>query len=249
MEQFLIGLCGLPASGKTSLAQAIEGLLASQSARVVSTDRWRDEEYYENFRPSRERLVRRRALKETELLLSRGISVIHDDTNYYTSMRHELLDMAVKHETSFGIIHVKTPVDTAVKWNAERNTFIPERVIRRIALRMDIPGERYSWDRPVLSVDLSATDVASAAQQAVEALEALVPAEQEAYEQEADRQNNLIDSLTRDTVTQFLETHKDLRGDARVSTIRRSVARGAMDSEIPVEDVQRVLLGRLRRLL
>ncbi|TFG09938.1 hypothetical protein EU538_03575 [Candidatus Thorarchaeota archaeon] len=249
MEQFLIALCGLPSSGKTTLAQAIASSLSPQDIKVVSTDRWRDKEYYEDFRPSREQMVRRRAFEETEAALKRGSNVIHDDTNYYASMRHELLELARNHETLFGIIHVATPADTAVLWNNERDSFIPEMVIRRIEERMDTPGERYSWDEPILSMDLSVMDLESATREAVEALEGLRTIERDDCERETQSKNDRIDSLTRDIVAQFLETHKELRGEPKVSTIRRDVARGAINAEIPVEEVQQALLERLRELL
>ncbi|TFF94804.1 hypothetical protein EU546_04435 [Candidatus Thorarchaeota archaeon] len=249
MEQTLLALCGLPASGKTRLAQAIARFFPSQNVRIVSTDTWRDEEYYADFRPAREQWVRRKALDKTDELLESGLSVIHDDTNYYASMRHELLELARRHDTVFGIVHIKTPADTAVIWNSQRETHIPELVIRRIADRMDVPGERYSWDEPILSVDLSITDVTSAAQEIADAIQELEPVEKDDQPAETKTRNDLIDSMTRETVTQFLETHRHLRGDKRVSAMRRDVAGRAMDSEILVTDVQKVLLERLKELL
>ncbi|MFW9864373.1 MAG: AAA family ATPase, partial [Candidatus Thorarchaeota archaeon] len=95
MERFLLALCGIPSSGKTTLARAIKDHLMKEiKVEIVSTDRWRDEEFYSDFKPEKERRVRREALEKTRRLVQDGMSVIHDDTNYYASMRHELFAIA-----------------------------------------------------------------------------------------------------------------------------------------------------------
>ncbi|MGQ4872048.1 MAG: AAA family ATPase, partial [Candidatus Thorarchaeota archaeon] len=83
MRLFLLVMCGIPASGKTTLARAILNALdSSVVVEIVSTDDLRDERYYADFRPEREHMVRAQALKRAARLLHRGVSVIHDDTNY-----------------------------------------------------------------------------------------------------------------------------------------------------------------------
>ena len=84
MTQFLLVLCGLPASGKSALADAIQVEMDSD-IEIVRTDDWRDDKYYTDWKPEREKPVRQAALEKTRSLVSSGKSVIHDDTNYYAS--------------------------------------------------------------------------------------------------------------------------------------------------------------------
>ena len=73
MSQFLIALCGLPASGKTTLAIELRNQAAPDiDLEIVCTDQWRDEVYYAEFRPENERYVWEKALRKTERLLSIG---------------------------------------------------------------------------------------------------------------------------------------------------------------------------------
>ncbi|MHA2212800.1 MAG: AAA family ATPase [Candidatus Thorarchaeota archaeon] len=146
MTQFLLIICGIPASGKTSLAEALRSALEkSNKVRIVSTDVWRDEEYYLDFKPENEKAVRKKALEHTSLHIAEGFSVISDDTNYYQSMRHELYDLARQAECTFGVVFVNTPLDTAIRWNQMRESSVPEEVVRRIDDRLDIPGSKYAW--------------------------------------------------------------------------------------------------------
>ncbi len=56
MNQFILALCGLPASGKSSLADAIRSTVYSKGleVEVVRTDEWRDDAYYSDFVPEKE---------------------------------------------------------------------------------------------------------------------------------------------------------------------------------------------------
>ncbi|MFW9926920.1 MAG: AAA family ATPase, partial [Candidatus Thorarchaeota archaeon] len=108
MNRFILALCGLPASGKSTLADAIKMALNS-NVEIVRTDDWRNDAYYTDWKPEKEKPVREAALAKVERLVSEGKSVIHDDTNYYSSMRHELLKIAIAGRAGFAIIHITTP--------------------------------------------------------------------------------------------------------------------------------------------
>jgi len=91
------------------LAKAVlENFRGEMRVEIVSTDDWRDEGFYADFKPENERLVRKDALRYTKELIGNGVSVIHDDTNYYTSMRHELFEVAMGRPCNFAVIHVST---------------------------------------------------------------------------------------------------------------------------------------------
>ena len=222
MNQFLIALCGLPSSGKTTLARAIKEQIDSDTrVEIVSTDRWRDEAFYSDFKPEKEHLVRRDALENTSRLILEGVSVIHDDTNYYTSMRHELFDIAGKNKTVFAVIHVSTPVELAVQWNSLREKPVPNGVIEKIEDRFDIPGSKYAWDRPIATHNLGIDDIREAASKIVERLESLQPVSTHTTLSEQSI-GNLLDVITRQVVKQFLDANPSFRKNPSVSKIRRS---------------------------
>ena len=81
MNQFILALCGLPAAGKSVLADAIQKAL-NYDVEIVRTDEWRDNEYYTDWKPEKEKPVRQKALERVKKLAAEGKSVIHDDTNY-----------------------------------------------------------------------------------------------------------------------------------------------------------------------
>ncbi|MHA1943752.1 MAG: AAA family ATPase, partial [Candidatus Thorarchaeota archaeon] len=227
MNQFILALCGLPASGKSALADAIQKAL-NFDVEIVRTDKWRDDSYYTDWKPEKERPVRQAALKRVEQLVAEGKSVIHDDTNYYTSMRHELFKIAIESRCGFAIIHVATLVTTALQWNRERaDTRIPDSVIEDISERFDLPGSRYLWDNSDLEVDMELQELTSIIPEIIEILEELEPALKPKPSLITSSEFDRLDIETRLTVSKFLQEHPELRGNRKVSIIRRSVLRTA----------------------
>ncbi|MHA1588009.1 MAG: AAA family ATPase [Candidatus Thorarchaeota archaeon] len=252
MNQFLLALCGLPASGKSSLADAIEEAVRSKGSTVeiVRTDEWRDDTYYSDFAPEKEGEVRQAALARVETLVGKGKSVIHDDTNYYNSMRHELLEIAIEAKCAFGIVHVTTPIEKALKWNRERpGTRIPEYVIQRISERFDRPGARYLWDCPLAEVDMSTADPDSVVDEIVNTLRTLEVIRQSKPTLASDGEFENLDRATRNTVSGFLQNHPELRGNREVSVIRQRVLKRAANDRIGLNTVKGILLQELQALL
>jgi O-phosphoseryl-tRNA(Sec) kinase len=249
MNQFILALCGLPASGKSTLADAIRNAL-DHDVEIVRTDEWRDAAYYTDWKPDKERPVREKALARVRDLISEGKNVIHDDTNYYTSMRHELFDIAVEHRCGFAIIYVSTPVTIALKWNrARQHSPIPDHVIKDISERFDSPGRRYLWDDAELEVDMEKDDMTIVVPQVLEILEELEPARTPKPRMVTSLEYNRLDTETRLVVSKFLHEHPHLRGNREVSIIRRSVMRKCSERKIPVKGVERLLLAELSTLL
>ncbi len=250
MNQFLLALCGLPASGKSSLADAIRVAVRSKGPKVevVRTDEWRDDTYYSEFAPEKEGEVRQAALARVETLIGKGKSVVHDDTNYYNSMRHELLEIAIEAKCAFGIIHVTTSIEKALKWNRERpGTRIPEYVIQRISERFDRQGSRYLWDCPLAEVDMSTADLDSAVDEIVNTIHTLEVIRQSkpTLVSEFDK----LDRATRNTVSGFLQNHHELRGNREISIIRQRVLKRAANDRISLKTVKDILLQELQALL
>jgi len=247
MKQFLLALCGLPASGKTTLASEIADAIPNESKVViVSTDDWRDKAYYADFKPQKEKEVREKALQETYAKLKEKISVIHDDTNYYSSMRHELLELAQELHCAFAVVYISTDISDALKWNEARESDIPQEVIRRINTRFDIPGSKYSWDEPIYEVDMAENNVSSVAEEIAHRLRFLEPVQSSPLDTKT---TNPIDVATRDFVADFLAEHKGLRNNSNVSIIRRSIVGQANRKGWTTEEALAVLTKELGSLI
>jgi len=247
MNQFLLVLCGIPASGKTTFAEKIQGLIEKeQPVKIVSTDSWRDAEYYAEFKPSNEHQVRGAALEKTQELLAEGFSVIHDDTNYYTSMRHELLEIAKAKECVFGIIQITTPINAALKWNKQREQMIPEEVIVRIHEKFESPGTKYAWDRPLVKVDLTESTMSDSAKLVAELVSKLNHMAQK--EDTQDISENIYDVTTRRVVSEFLKDQPACRSDPEVFRIRRELLRLAKENEFSKVETEDMLWKRLAKL-
>jgi O-phosphoseryl-tRNA(Sec) kinase len=249
MNKFILALCGLPASGKSVLADAIQKALDFE-VEIVRTDDWRDDAYYTDWKPEKEKPVREAALAKVKKLVTEGKCVIHDDTNYYTSMRHELFKIAIENKLGFAIIHVTTPVTTALQWNRKRSdTVIPNSVIEDIFERFDNPGRRYLWDNSDLEVDMETQEVSTVIPDVIEILEGLEPALDPKPSSITSSEFNKVDTETRQIVSRFLMEHPELRGNKEVSLVRKGVLREANQGIIPLESAGVKLLERLNELL
>ena len=249
MNKFILALCGLPASGKSTLADAIQKAL-DDDVEIVRTDEWRDEVYYTDWKPEKEKPIRQAALDTVKRLVQDGKSVIHDDTNYYTSMRHELYEIAVDNGYGFAIIHITTPVTTAIRWNNQRaDPDFPDSVIEDIDQRFDIPGRRYLWDNSDLEVDREKQEIDTVIPEIVELLKELQPAVEEKTGVTIQSEFDKVDAVTRSIVSIFLEEHPEFRRKREVSRVRRSVLREAHQGILSVDRVSDILLERLNELL
>jgi O-phosphoseryl-tRNA(Sec) kinase len=249
MTQFILALCGLPASGKSTLADAIQDVL-NFKVEIVRTDEWRNDEYYTDWSPEKERPVRQAALDRVRELVAQGHSVIHDDTNYYASMRHELYEIALEYSFGFAIIHVATPVSVALQWNKERpDTRIPDMVIEVISKRFDIPGSRYLWDEPNYEAVMAKQNLTDIVTEIVDVLSRLEPVQRAKPQLLAGTEYDRVDTETRQIVSEFLVENPELRGNKEVSTIRRMFLREVGEMKIAPKDVREILWAELSRLL
>lgn len=246
---FILALCGLPASGKSELADAIQKAL-NYEVEIVRTDEWRDDSYYTDWKPEKEGPVRQAALTRVEQLVAEGKSVIHDDTNYYNSMRHDLFKIAIDKRCAFGVVHVSTPLDVALKWNIDRSgSQIPDSVIERIDERFDLPGRRYLWDDSIAEVNMATQDLNTVVPNIIEILQELEIAMDPKPSLVTSNDFELLDVETRRIVAEFLQQHPELRGNREVSEIRRSVLRNAIQRRMPLKGVSEILLESLNKLL
>ncbi len=157
-KPFLLILCGIPSSGKSTLASEIAGKLEREHGYltvVVTSDTFRHmvPTYSRVFKPELEHFVREATSRTIEEALRKGLLVVSDDVNYYRSIRRHLKRIAERARANYAIIYVDTPLDVAFQWNKARGEPIPNTLIEEMYYKLDKPGEKYKWDTPLLTVD------------------------------------------------------------------------------------------------
>ncbi|MHA1729895.1 MAG: AAA family ATPase [Promethearchaeota archaeon] len=215
-DGFLIILCGLPSSGKSLFVQSLKNKVPFRNfIEVVDTDKIRKNNFGNVFTPENEVKVRKMAIKEIENFLGMKRVVISDDINYYESMRQELKKTAEKMEKCYFIIYVSTPLENCLKWNKNRVNPIDESIIKKISEKFDIPGNRYQWDRPLLTVDLSEEDINAAIFRFENEIKEVIKKEHGLYGKESKKVSNTnkinidIDIITRKFLNVYYEFVKD----------------------------------------
>jgi len=160
-DNYLICLTGLPASGKSTFANkfkaALEKTYDKTRVKIIDPDIIRQKISPDKFEPEKEQIVRKKNLEIIRRELERGYLVISDDLNYYSSMRHDLKEIAESFRINFIIIHIATPIEICLKWNEARGSPIPNEVIKKIHDKFD-NFDKYSWDYPEIIIDPSANN-------------------------------------------------------------------------------------------
>ncbi len=141
---------GLPASGKTTFANNLKNKLNLHfqvEVKIIDPDLLRDNTSPKIFDFRNEPRVREKSLEKVRKYLTRGLIVISDDLNYYTSMRHDLKSIADDLSINFYIIHISTSLELCLKRNENRGKPIPDIVIQKIYDKFD-NFKKYRWNYP-----------------------------------------------------------------------------------------------------
>jgi O-phosphoseryl-tRNA(Sec) kinase len=158
----LLLLVGLPASGKSSIAQHICESIVFQKffskITVIDTDVIRLRFFGTDFKPQNEvKVVAQKKIAAIQALeqahkhkndQKQRSLVIIDDMHYYISMRHVYYELSQKVQALFISVYIDSPVNTCIKWNEQRGSPIPTSVIEDVAQKWDAPGKKYRWDQP-----------------------------------------------------------------------------------------------------
>ncbi|MDK2789695.1 MAG: O-phosphoseryl-tRNA(Sec) kinase [Methanothermococcus sp.] len=146
----LIILVGLPSVGKSTFSKILSKKLAEKGIDniILGTDLIRESfpvwnEKYEDFIKDSTYYLIDQALKK--------YVVIVDDTNYYNSKRRDLINLA-KDDSHF-MIYLHAPLEVLIKRNIERGQKIPNEVITNMFNKFDLPGSKYKWDKPDITID------------------------------------------------------------------------------------------------
>ncbi|RLN64521.1 hypothetical protein BBP00_00003420 [Phytophthora kernoviae] len=149
----LVVICGLPAAGKTTAATALADHLQRQlpdekivciSPATVNIDKAL------GYTDSRTEKMTRSALKAAvEKAVNSKTIVLLDALNYTKGERYELFCKAKAESTTYCVIYVDTPVETALQRNAAREDQIDPKLLEELAGRFEVPMEKNRWDSPL----------------------------------------------------------------------------------------------------
>jgi len=148
----LIILTGLPGVGKSTFSKNLAKILSKHDIDVIILGSDLIRESFPVWKEKYEEFIR----KATYGLIDSALKnywIIVDDTNYYNSMRRDLINIAKKHNKNYAIIYLKAPLDILIKRNIERGEKIPNEVIKKMYEKFDEPGKKYKWDEPFLVID------------------------------------------------------------------------------------------------
>lgn len=218
LENFLVCLTGLPASGKSTFAYKLKSILENKfpnySVSIIDPDVIRKEITPDKFDYKIEQEVRKNNLELVKKTLKEGHIVINDDLNYYTSMRHDLKKMAEDLNIKFIIIHISTPMDICLKWNENRGNPIPNKIIENVNNKFDSFG-KYSWDIPFAKFDVSImnnldSSIEDLTQKIFQEVRFLkeVKEKKDFKAQQSNLTNEKLDIITRDVVGDLLQNPK-----------------------------------------
>ncbi|MCW4009859.1 MAG: selenocysteine-specific translation elongation factor [Candidatus Bathyarchaeota archaeon] len=245
---YLLILCGLPASGKTTVSKSVASLLEDKhgiSTMVISSDDFRGMLSFSSkgFQPERETSVKTLYEKAIATGLENGFLVISDDLNYYKSMRSDLRHIAKRLDSDYDIVFVDTPVEQALKWNQERGSPLPSSLIEEVNQKLDPPKGDYKWDTPLVVVDPSKQSYEEIAQTIVTAvLKRLENPKRSKPKKIVENEKSLrargIERETRKSMMEVMTRYKNPDLGISLSRIRKEVVKKALaDGSKPVDAV------------
>lgn len=156
LPPLVIIMVGLPASGKSTLAKELTVKISHLYSKytIIDTDEIRTNLNGANFDPSQEQAVIQKKLDLIQKQIANNHALIVDDMHYYVSMRHEIYNLVRNQQGLFAAIYCDTPLEICLQWNLLRPNSIPEKVIRDVAKKFNVPGKKYRWDKPLFTVHL-----------------------------------------------------------------------------------------------
>jgi len=258
-KNFLLILVGLPASGKTTIANALKNFLESKFenflVKIVDPDQIRNSLFPQKFNPKKEQIVREKSLNEIELGLNQGFLVISDDLNYYTSMRHDLKRIAERNSSKYFILHISTPLETCIKWNKKRGEPISIEIIHKINKKFD-SFNSYNWDYPLKAIDPSKSDnLDKEIEEVINLIERNLKRESIKRHYKKEKRSERVefheelDRITRTLTGEFAKNKKYQPLMKRISKLRKKFIKNHLNHYVPESLISKEFLKYIRRNL
>ncbi len=161
----LILLCGLPASGKSTLVRTLcrvwRRLDVPVDVSVISVDALQRETTYSasDWHAARDRAF---TLAQDALQREREgrLLLVVDDTMFYRSMRRRFFLLATEMSCAFHLLYVQCPLDICITRNAGRMVSLPVETIQYAHVRFELPdGSQHYWESNLHTIDTSVVDV------------------------------------------------------------------------------------------
>lgn len=257
----LIIFCGIPGAGKSEIAYSAAKKLELQHkmpALVVGTDNIREmiPADTEKFNPIHEPFIRNTMKELIKLALKAEYVTICDDTNYYTTMRRDLIRIAQKLKVPYKIVFIQCPTEIALKRNKQRGEPIPPEVISDISRKFDIPG-KYRWDRPNLIIDSGSADPKEAGNAIVSAFanelskwkrgERVCEIKKEKVRPKIVLAEK-IDVITRRVMSEIMKKSRSKELGKKLSKMRKEVIQTALSEKMKTEEAKKLFLNKAKKL-
>lgn len=136
----IIVLCGLPASGKTTLSQQ---LATEHSAKLYHYD-----EFKKGSKPIESKQTHQRLYNQIKQDLLQGYDVVLDDLHTHLEWREPLLSAIQDIPCKKTLIVMMTPLEECIRRNAQRQgqARLPDSVIYHLSRRYQPPSLEEGWD-------------------------------------------------------------------------------------------------------
>eukprot|EP01103_Thecamoeba_quadrilineata_P020546 TRINITY_DN8882_c0_g1_i1.p1 TRINITY_DN8882_c0_g1~~TRINITY_DN8882_c0_g1_i1.p1 ORF type:complete len:274 (+),score=50.16 TRINITY_DN8882_c0_g1_i1:103-924(+) len=152
----LVIICGVPSSGKTTVAQQLQAYFKEQQKEVVLVN---EESLLinknEGYQDSKAEKNTRGGLKSTvERNTSRETIVILDSLNYIKGFRYELFCIARALATPHCVVHCDYSPEKTLDWhsNDSSSNKFNDSLFEELALRFERPNPRNRWDKPLFTI-------------------------------------------------------------------------------------------------
>ncbi|DAZ95758.1 TPA: hypothetical protein N0F65_006406 [Lagenidium giganteum] len=152
----LVVVCGLPAAGKSTVAEALVEHLRThvQEDVVYITEAAVNVDKVQGYKGKSvdgrvEKSTRSALRAAVEKAVNAKTIVVLDALNYIKGIRYELFCKAKTESTTYCLVYVDTPVELALERNAARSEQFDPELVKDLAARFEIPNQKNRWDSPL----------------------------------------------------------------------------------------------------